>query len=129
MTEPTWTITQLADDHDVTLRTLRHYEDVGLLTPERRGTTRVFHQRDRIRLRLILRGKRLGFTLPQIATIVDMYDDQPGEAGQLRYLLAQIEVRRDELAQRRRDIDDTLRELVEVETRCRDDLAALAALA
>ena len=121
----TWTITQLAEEHDVTLRTLRHYEDVGLLHPERRGTTRVFHQRDRIRLRLILRGKRLGFTLPEIRTIVDMYDDQPGEAGQLRYLLEQIEVRREELAQRRRDIDDTMAELAEVETRCRDDLAAL----
>jgi DNA-binding transcriptional MerR regulator len=124
--DQTWTITQLADDHGVTLRTLRHYEDVGLLTPERRGTARVFHQRDRIRLRLILRGKRLGFTLPEIATIVDMYDDQPGEAGQLRYLLDQIEVRREELAQRRRDIDDTLAELAEVEARCRDDLSKLA---
>jgi DNA-binding transcriptional MerR regulator len=124
--DQTWTITQLADQHGVTLRTLRHYEEVGLLTPERRGTTRVFHQRDRIRLRLILRGKRLGFTLPEIATIVDMYDDQPGEAGQLRYLLDQIEVRREELAQRRRDIDDTLAELAEVEARCRDDLSRLA---
>ena len=82
--DQTWTITELADEYGVTLRTLRHYEDVGLLTPERRGTTRVFHQRDRIRLRLILRGKRLGFTLPEIATIVNMYDDQPGEAGQLQ---------------------------------------------
>ena len=125
MKSRTWTITQLAEEHDDTLRTLRHYEDVGLLSPERRGTTRVFHQRDRIRLRLILRGKRLGFTLPEIATIVDMYDDQPGEAGQLRYLLDQIEVRRAELAQRRRDIDDTLDELAEVEARCRDDLAQL----
>jgi DNA-binding transcriptional MerR regulator len=123
--DQTWTITELADEHGVTLRTLRHYEDVGLLSPERRGTTRVFHQRDRIRLRLILRGKRLGFTLPEIATIVDMYDDKPGEAGQLRYLLEQIEVRREELAQRRRDIDDTMAELAEVEARCRDDLAAL----
>ena len=123
--DQTWTITQLAEEHGITLRTLRHYEDVGLLSPERRGTTRVFHQRDRIRLRLILRGKRLGFTLPEIATIVDMYDDKPGEAGQLRYLLEQIEVRREELAQRRRDIDDTMAELAEVETRCRDDLAAL----
>ena len=121
----TWTITQLAEEHGVTLRTLRHYEEVGLLHPERRGTSRIFHQRDRIRLRLILRGKRLGFTLPEIRTIVDMYDEQPGEAGQLRYLLEQIEVRREELAQRRRDIDDTMAELAEVETRCRDDLAAL----
>jgi DNA-binding transcriptional MerR regulator len=123
----TWTITQLAEEHDVTLRTLRHYEDVGLLSPERRGTTRVFHHRDRIRLRLILRGKRLGFTLPEIRTIVDMYDDQPGEAGQLRYLLEQIEVRRAELDQRRRDIEDTLAELDEVERRCHEDLSRLGA--
>ena len=123
----TWTITELARDFGVTLRTLRHYEDVGLLSPERRGTTRVFHHRDRIRLELILRGKRLGFTLPEIATIVDMYDDQPGEAGQLQYLIDQIDVRRDELEQRRRDIDDTLAELAEVEARCRDDLEKLAA--
>lgn len=123
----TWTIAELARDFGVTLRTLRHYEDVGLLSPERRGTTRVFHHRDRIRLELILRGKRLGFTLPEIATIVDMYDDQPGEAGQLQYLIDQIDVRRDELEQRRRDIDDTLAELAEVEARCRDDLTKLAA--
>ncbi len=123
----TWTITELAHDFGVTLRTLRHYEDVGLLSPERRGTTRVFHLRDRIRLELILRGKRLGFTLPEIATIVDMYDDQPGEAGQLQYLIDQIDVRRDELEQRRRDIDDTLAELAEVEARCRADLRKLAA--
>jgi DNA-binding transcriptional MerR regulator len=121
----TWTITELADEYAVTLRTLRHYEEVGLLFPERRGTTRVFHHRDRIRLELILRGKRLGFTLPQIATIVNMYDEQPGEAGQLEYLLDQIEGRRAELAQRRRDIEDTLAELDEVERRCREDLAAL----
>jgi len=120
-----WTITELADEHGATLRTLRHYEDVGLLTPERRGSTRVFHHRDRVRLRLILRGRRLGFTLPQIATIVDMYDDQPGEAGQLTYLLTQIEVRRAELEQRRHDIDDSLGELEEVERRCRDDLTRL----
>ncbi|HEX4977301.1 MAG TPA: MerR family DNA-binding transcriptional regulator [Nocardioides sp.] len=123
----TWTITELAEEHGVTLRTLRHYEEVGLLHPERRGTTRVFHQRDRIRLQLILRGKRLGFTLPEIRTIVDMYDDQPGEAGQLRYLLEQIEVRRAELDQRRRDIEDTLAELDEVERRCHEDLARLPA--
>jgi DNA-binding transcriptional MerR regulator len=121
----TWTITELAGEFGVTLRTLRHYEDVGLLSPERRGTTRVFHQRDRVRLELILRGKRLGFTLPEIATIVNMYDEQPGEAGQLQYLLDQIEVRRAELAQRRRDIDDTLAELAEVERRCREDLSRL----
>lgn len=125
-TPATWTITELARDFGVTLRTLRHYEDVGLLSPERRGTTRVFHHRDRIRLELILRGKRLGFTLPEIATIVDMYDDQPGEAGQLQYLIDQIDVRREELEQRRQDIDHTIAELAEVEARCRDDLSRLS---
>ena len=123
---PTWSITSLAEEFDVTLRTLRHYEDVGLITPERRGTTRVFHARDRIRLRLILRGKRLGFSLPEIRTIVNMYDEQPGESGQLQYLLDQIDVRRAELDQLRRDIDETMEELARVEDRCREDLAGLA---
>jgi DNA-binding transcriptional MerR regulator len=121
----TWSITELAEEFGVTLRTLRHYEDVGLLSPERRGTTRVFHNRDRVRLALILRGKRLGFSLNEITRIVNMYDEQPGEAGQLEYLLDQIDVRRAELAQRRRDIEQTLVELAQVETRCREDLAAL----
>src|SRR3954467_1050137 len=122
----TWSITELAEEFGVTLRTIRHYEDVGLITPERRGTSRVFHARDRIRLQLILRGKRLGFSLPQIRTIVNMYDEQPGEAGQLHYLLDQIDVRRAELEQMRADKDETLRELDVVADRCRADLAALA---
>jgi len=124
--DQTWTISELAEEFDVTLRTIRFYEDRGLITPERRGTTRVFHLRDRVRLALILRGKRLGFSLEQIAHIVDMYDAEPGEAGQLRYLLAQIEQRRAELELRRRDIEETLSELDQVERRCREDLDALA---
>ncbi len=124
--ETVWTITALAEEFGVTLRTLRHYEDVGLISPERRGSTRVFHARDRIRLQLILRGKRLGFSLPEIRTIVNMYDEQPGEAGQLQYLLDQIDVRRTELEQLRRDIEETTLELDRVEARCREDLAALA---
>jgi DNA-binding transcriptional MerR regulator len=126
-TEPqeSWTITELAEEFGVTLRTIRHYEDVGLLSPARRGTQRVFDSRQRIRLQLVLRGKRLGFSLPEIATIVNMYDEQPGESGQLHYLLDQIEVRRSELEQMRRDIDDTMVELDRVAARCREDLAAL----
>jgi len=123
--EPTWSITDLARDHDVTLRAIRFYEDRGLLTPERRGTQRVYRNRDRIRLGLILRGRRLGFTLDEIARIVDMYDAEPGETGQLQYLLEQIAARRSELEQRRRDIDQTLVELDEVERRCREDLNRL----
>jgi DNA-binding transcriptional MerR regulator len=125
-TEQTWSITDLASEYDVTLRTIRHYEDIGLITPERRGRSRVFHPRDRVRLALILRGKRLGFSLDEIATIINMYDTEPGEAGQLTYLLDQIAVRRAELEQRRRDIEETLAELGEVERRCRQDLAGLA---
>ena len=121
----TWSITELAEEFAVTLRTIRHYEDVGLLAPERRGTRRVFHPRDRIRLQLILRGRRLGFSLPEIRTIVNMYDEQPGEAGQLNYLLGQIDVRRAELERMRRDIDDTMAELEHVEARCREHLARL----
>src|SRR3954469_18647468 len=121
--QTTWSITELAEEFGVTLRTIRHYEDVGLITPERRGSSRVFPPRDRIRLQLILRGKRLGFSLPEIRTIVNMYDEQPGEAGQLQYLLDQIEVRRDELEQMRRDIDDTMVELDRVAVRCHEDLA------
>jgi DNA-binding transcriptional MerR regulator len=124
--EQTWSIAELAREYDVTLRTIRHYEELGLISPERRGTSRVFHSRDRIRLALILRGKRLGFSLEEIATIVNMYDDQPGEVGQLRYLLKQIAVRRADLEQRRRDIDETLAELDRVEARCLEDLERLA---
>jgi DNA-binding transcriptional MerR regulator len=124
----TWSIAELAAEYDVTLRTIRFYEDRGLLTPERRGTVRVYHPRDRVRLGLILRGKRLGFSLDEIATIVDMYDAEPGEEGQLVYLLHQIGTRRAELEQRRRDIDETLRELAEVENRCQTDLEALRTL-
>ena len=121
----TWTIAELAAEYDVTLRTIRFYEDRGLLTPERRGTVRVYHPRDRVRLGLILRGKRLGFSLDEIAKIVDMYDAEPGEEGQLVYLLDQITHRRTELEQRRRDIEETLQDLAEVENRCRTDLEAL----
>jgi DNA-binding transcriptional MerR regulator len=121
----TWTITELADEFGITLRTLRFYEEHGLLAPERRGTQRVFRPGDRVRLELVLRGKRLGFPLEEIKKIVGMYDSEPGEAGQLTYLLDQIAVRRRELEQRRADIDQTLGELDVLERRCRDDLARL----
>ncbi|MBA3233341.1 MAG: MerR family DNA-binding transcriptional regulator [Propionibacteriales bacterium] len=124
-----WTITEIAREFGVTLRTIRHYEAVGVISPERHGTARVFHQRDRVRLALVLRGRRLGFSLDEIAKIVNMYDAEPGEAGQLTYLLEQITVRRSELAQRRRDIDESLVELDSVERRCREDLEALRTVA
>jgi DNA-binding transcriptional MerR regulator len=127
MAGDTWTIAEMAAEFGVTTRTVRHYEDLGLISPERRGTARVFHPRDRVRLALILRGRRLGFSLDEIATIVNMYDAEPGEAGQLAYLVEQITIRRAELHQRRADIDQTLAELADLECRCRADLAALNA--
>ena len=126
MASRTFTIAEIAEELGVTHRTIRYYEDKGLVTPERRGTLRVFHPRDRTRLRLVLRGKRLGFPLDEIRTIVDMYDEQPGESGQLTYLLDQIEERRDDLWQRRHDVDAALAELDDLENRCRADLARLA---
>ena len=119
-------IAQIAEEYGVTHRTVRFYEDRGLITPERRGTRRVYHPRDRVRLGLILRGKRLGFSLEEITRIIDMYDEQPGEVGQLHYLLAQIEDRRADLEQRRIDVLAALEELDELEHRCREDLERLS---
>jgi DNA-binding transcriptional MerR regulator len=119
------TIAEVAEEFGITHRTVRFYEDRGLIAPERRGTRRIYHPRDRVRLSLILRGKRLGFSLEEITRIVDMYDEQPGEVGQLRYLLAQIEDRRADLEQRRRDVLAALAELDDLQDRCRTDLARL----
>ena len=122
----TWTIAEVADEFGVTHRTVRHYEELRLISPERRGTTRVYHRRDRTRLALILRGKRLGFPLEEIRTIIDLYDAPRGRRSQLEYVLAQIDERRVDLEQRRRDLDDALRELDGFEVSCRTDLARVA---
>ena len=118
----TWTIAEVADEFGVTHRTVRHYEELRLISPERRGTTRVYHRRDRTRLALILRGKRLGFPLEEIRTIIDLYDAPRGRRSQLEYVLAQIDERRVDLEQRRRDLDDALKELDGFEASCRADL-------
>ena len=120
----TWTIREIADEFDVTTRTVRHYEAIGLITPERQGTTRIFHRRDRTRLALVLRGKRLGFPLDEIAKIIDLYDAPRGRRSQLAYVLEQIDERRSDLEQRRRDLDDALAELDTFERRCREELDA-----
>lgn len=127
--EPSWTIGELAREFDITLRSIRHYEDVGLIEPGRAGRSRVYSARDRVRLELILRGRRLGFTLAEIAHVLELYDDPPGEAGQLEFLLEDIGRRRADLLVRRRDLDATLGELDELERRCRDDLARLTGAA
>ena len=121
----TWTIAQLADEFGVTHRTIRYYEDLGLISPERRSKARIYHRRDRTRLNLILRGKRLGFPLEEIRTIIDLYDEPRGQASQLSYALDQIHARRADLERRRSDIEDGLKELDDFEVRCQADLQAL----
>jgi DNA-binding transcriptional MerR regulator len=106
-----YSIRDLAQEFDVTTRTIRFYEDEGLISPARRGQTRLFSQRDRVRLKLILRGKRLGFSLLEIAEMVTMYDAPPGETGQLELFLKRIAERRGLLEQQREDIKVTLSEL------------------
>jgi DNA-binding transcriptional MerR regulator len=124
--QDTWTIREIADEFGVTHRTVRHYEELGLITPERRGTARIYHRRERTRLALILRGKRLGFPLEEVRTIIDLYDRPRGKASQLEYVLGQIDERRQDLEQRRQDIEDALTELGEFERRCREDLRRLS---
>ncbi|MGB7820250.1 MAG: MerR family DNA-binding transcriptional regulator [Ornithinibacter sp.] len=123
--ERTWSIAEVAEEFGVTHRTVRHYEDLGLITPERRGTTRVYHRRDRTRLGLILRGRRLGFPLEEIRTIIDLYDAPRGRRSQLEYVLGQIDERRTDLEQRRRDLESAIAELAAFEDRCRQDLDSL----
>ena len=122
---PSFSISDLAKEFDVTIRTIRYYEDEGLLAPTRAGQTRVFANRDRTRLKLILRGKRLGFSLSEIREIIGLFDDAPGEAGQLTYFLDRIADRRRHLQQQREDIDITLSELAAVERRCQERLSEI----
>ena len=124
--ESVFSIGQLAREFDVTTRTIRFYEDQGLLSPKRRGQTRLFDQRDRTRLKLILRGRRLGFPLAEVRQIVDLYDAPAGERRQLERLLAQIGQRRGELEAKRRDINQTLRDLDRVAKGCEARLQQLA---
>ncbi|MBO6756198.1 MAG: MerR family DNA-binding transcriptional regulator [Roseibium sp.] len=124
-----YTITQLTREFDITTRTLRFYEAQGLLTPQRRGRQRLYRPADRTRLKLILRGKRLGFSLSEIREIIEMYGRAPGEAGQLRLLMGKIAARRAELIEKRRDIEVILAELDEVETGARQRMAEIGSSA
>ena len=120
-----YTITELTREFGVSTRTLRFYEDEGLIHPVRRGRTRLFRPSDRQLLKQILRGKRLGFSIAEIHEIIQMYKEPPGEAGQLRLLMKRVEEKRADLRQKRRDIDDTLGELDGIEEACIERLAEL----
>lgn len=115
MSLQTWSISQLAQEFGLTPRAIRFYEDAGLITPQRDGQRRVYSQRDRIRLKLILRGKRLGFSLAEIREYLGLYTADRNHSEQIRLLLEKVRLRLSELEQQRRDLDTTMAELKAIE--------------
>jgi DNA-binding transcriptional MerR regulator len=120
-----YSITELTREFGVSTRTLRFYEDEGLIHPERRGRTRLFRSADRRLLQEILRGRRIGFTIAEIREIINVYKEPPGELGQLKLMMKRIDEKRDELRQKRKDIDETLQELNHAEEACLTRLAEI----
>lgn len=116
--QTTYTITELAKEFSITTRTIRFYEDQGLLNPHREGRRRVYGNRDRTRLKLILRGKRLGFSLGEIRALFDLFDTARGEEKQLRHFVKMLKERRAILRQQQRDIEAILYEIDSAETEC-----------
>ena len=121
----TYGIAEMSREFGVTPRTIRFYEAEGLLAPLRDGQRRVYRPRDRTRLRLILRGRRLGFPLAEVREIVGLYDAPTGETGQLAYLLDRIAARKADLEDKRQDIEASLDDLDGVAANCRARLAEL----
>ena len=115
----TYTISELAKEFGVTTRTIRFYEDQGLLSPKRDGTTRVFSSRDRVRLKLALRGKRLGFSIAEIRELFELYDVSRDEKKQLEEFLSRLDRRRAHLEQQREDIEVMLNEINFFANQCR----------
>lgn len=124
-----FTITELAAEFDVTPRAIRFYEDVGLLEPQRAGRNRVYSQRERTRLKLTLRGKRLGLSLQEIKQLVDMYDSPSDTAPQLEAFLAVLRAHRKQIELQLEDIRVTLEEIAQHEARCERLLLAASAAA
>jgi DNA-binding transcriptional MerR regulator len=120
--EPLYSIADLAQELDITTRTIRFYEDKGLLRPARRGQQRIYTRADRTRLKLVLRGKRLGWPLDDIREMIELYDTPDGERKQLEVMLKKIAQSRSVLLQQREDIELALREFDEIEARCRQQL-------
>lgn len=119
MSQETWTISELSREFAITPRTIRYYEDQGILSPAREGRNRIYHPRDRTRLKLALRGRRLGLQLSEILNLINMYDE-PGASttAQLRHYSEVLSRHRQTLEQQRRDLDITLREIRQQEADC-----------
>ncbi|RCK29005.1 MerR family transcriptional regulator [Thalassospira lucentensis] len=117
-----YTVPELAADLGITPRTIRFYEQKGLVNPQRAGTTRVYTRQDRAKMLIILRGKRLGFSLREIADYLDLYGADPTQAEQIRMLLGQVRERMSDLEEQRQALDVTLDELREIEQQSIDAL-------
>ncbi|HEY9348868.1 MAG TPA: MerR family DNA-binding transcriptional regulator [Inquilinus sp.] len=110
-----YSIGDLAAAFDITPRSIRFYEDEGLLSPERAGLTRIYSHRDRARLALICRGKRLGFSLAEIREFLDLYDREHGQVGQMSYFLGRARARRAALETQLVDVQQTIEDLKGIE--------------
>ena len=121
--EETYSISDLAREFDVTPRAIRFYEGQGLLAPQRSGSRRIYGKRDYVRLKLTLRGKRLGLSLSEVGAMFDLYDSARDEKPQLAKFLASLAERREQLERQRADIDEMLGEIAVFEAQCRKILA------
>lgn len=118
-----YSISELASEFDITTRSIRFYEEKGMLQPSRNGQTRVYSSADRTKLKLILRGKRLGFSLDESLGIIEMYAPQRDNSPQLQTLINTICEKRETLQRQLNDIQSLLQDLDDAEIRCRDALA------
>ena len=123
MSDRLYTVTELARDLGLTPRAVRFYEDKGLIAPGRAGTTRVYTQRDRARMILIQRGKRLGFSLAEIRQYLDLYDADITQRAQLRHLLAGVTARLEQLLQQREALEQSIAELTDIRAQAERALA------
>ncbi|WP_085299873.1 MerR family transcriptional regulator [Cognaticolwellia mytili] len=121
----TFSIGELAREFDITTRSIRFYEDQGLILPTRKGQTRIYNQRDRVRLKLILRGKRLGFSLAETGRLFELYDADKSSATQLKTIMDLIANKKNDLTQQLEDINAVLIELNGLESNCQDALASI----
>ncbi|MCU7994674.1 MerR family DNA-binding transcriptional regulator [Shewanella glacialipiscicola] len=117
--QTTYSISDLSKEFDITTRSIRFYEDQGLLKPKRRGQTRIYSLKDRVRLKLILRGKRLGFSLAETRRLFELYDADKSSTSQLNTMLALVEEKKSALQQQMDDIKVVLMELNSAEQQCR----------
>lgn len=123
MSDKTWSISELATEFSITPRTIRFYEDQGIVSPQRDGLTRIYHSRDRTRLKLALRGKRLGLQLSEILSLIDMYDGPGDTTAQLHHYLDVLGEHKRVLEQQRKDLEQTLSEIEMQQTHCEALLA------